>query len=106
MVTIIDAVERNNSKGETFTSLILTGGIEFTKNKQGKHYATYRKASLPSTLTLAMAKSLIGTKMPGCIKKVPSEPYLFKTHTGEEIEISFSYEYSEEGETLAEAVFS
>ena len=106
MITIIDAVERKNSKDETFVALILAGGIEMVKSQAGKFYATVRKASVPSTLTLAVAKTMLGEKMPGSIVKQPCEPYMFATKSGEEIELSFTYEYSESAENVTEAVFS
>jgi len=69
MVTVIDAVERKNSKGEPFTAFILTGGVEMVKSQKGKFYATVRKASVPSTIDISMAKRVIGQKMPGSIIK-------------------------------------
>ncbi|MBK9282763.1 MAG: hypothetical protein IPM51_00405 [Sphingobacteriaceae bacterium] len=105
MVTIIDAVERKNSKDEVFTSFILSGGVEMVKSQKGKFYATTRKASVPCTLSLKVAKQMIGQKMTGSIIKKVCAPYLFKTQSGEEIEIEFTYEYSEEGTTIEESVF-
>jgi hypothetical protein len=106
MIIIEGVAERKNQKGETFVSLLLTGNVEMVKNKKGGFYATVRKASVPSTISLVAAKSLIGTKMPGTIKKVPCEAYMFKTQSGEEVEIDFTYEYSEEAENVAETIFS
>lgn len=105
MVTVIDAVERKNSKGETFTALILTGGVEMVKSQNGKFYATVRKASVPSTLEQSLAKRMIGQKMPGLIIKKPCEPYPYKTQSGEEIEIDFTYEYSAEAGSVEESIF-
>jgi hypothetical protein len=105
MVTVIDAVERKNSMGETFTAFILTGGVEMVKSQKGKFYATIRKASVPSTLAFGMAKRLIGEKMPGSIIKKPCEAYPFKTQEGDEIELSFTYEYSEQGSSMEESIF-
>lgn len=105
MVTVIDAVERKNSTGEVFTAFILTGGVEMIKSQKGKFYATVRKASVPSTLTLAIAKKLIGQQMPGSIIKQPCEPYPYKTQSGEEIELCFTYEYSEQATSMEESVF-
>ncbi|MGE0567071.1 MAG: hypothetical protein AB7O73_03915 [Bacteroidia bacterium] len=106
MITIIDAVERSNSNGEKFVSLILTGGLEMVKSASGKFYATARKASVPCTLELKVAKTMIGTKMPGNIVKRPCEPYIYTTPKGEEIELSFTYEYTETNSELEEALFS
>lgn len=105
MVTVIDALERANSQNEKFTALILSGGLELVKSdKSGKFYATVRKASIPSTLELAHAKSMVGSKIPGTIKRVPCEPYEFKTDSGEEILLEFTYEYVEDENNVAETV--
>jgi hypothetical protein len=104
MITIIDVAERKNSAGETFTALILAGSVEMIKSMTGRFYATTRKASVPSTLSLAHAKSLIGTKMPGSIIKVPCEPYVYTTKSGDQITLDFSYSYSEQTST-EEALF-
>ena len=106
MITIIDAVERKNSKGETFVSLILSGGIEFVKSKAGKFYGTVRKASIPSTLKLEHAKQIIGEKINGMIVKVPCPPYMFKTQSGEEIQLDWNYQYTDEAASFSEEVFN
>jgi hypothetical protein len=106
MITIIDCAERKNQQGETFVALILSGGVEFVKSKQGKFYATSRKASIPSTLDLKLAKLMIGQQMPGTIVRKPVEPYLFTTATGEQVELDFTYEYSEQASNFTETVFN
>ncbi|HWY11171.1 MAG TPA: hypothetical protein VN026_07600 [Bacteroidia bacterium] len=106
MITIISAVERKNSKEETFVALILSGDVEMVKSQKGKFYATTRKASVPSTLTLELAKKMIGQRMNGQIVKKPCEPYLYATDKGEEIELDFTYEYIDNPENLTEEVFS
>lgn len=106
MITIIDAVERKNSNEETFTALILSGDVEMVKSKQGKFYATTRKASVPSTLSLDLARKMIGQRMPGQIIRKPCEPYMYTTQSGEEIELDFTYEYTDEAANLAETIFS
>jgi hypothetical protein len=104
MITIIDAVERKNSKGETFTSLILSGGVEMVKSQNNKFYATVRKCSVPSTLDLPVAKSMIGEKMSGSIIKKPCEPYIYTTPKGEDIELEFTYEFVQETSNYAETI--
>lgn len=106
MVTVIDAVERKNSTGEAFTAFILTGGVEMVKSQKGKFYATVRKASVPSTLELAVAKRLIGQKMPGSIVKKLCDPYPYKAQDGTEIMLGFTYEYSEVATSMEESVFN
>lgn len=106
MITIIDAVERKNSKQESFVALILSGNVEMVRSQNGKFYATTRKASVPSTLSLDLAKKMVGQKMNGQIIKKPCEPYMYTTDKGEEIELDFTYEYTDEAANLTEEVFS
>ena len=105
MVTIIDAVQRKNSNGEAFTALILSGGVEMVKSQKGKFYATTRKASVPSTMDISIAKQMVGQRLGGSILKKVCEPYLFKTQGGETIELDFTYEYSDEATSMEESVF-
>jgi hypothetical protein len=42
--------------------------------------------------------------MNGSIVKLQCDPYLYKTTEGEEIELTFTYEYSEESGSFSEAV--
>ncbi len=106
MITISNAVERKNSDGETFVALILTGQVEMVKSKQGKFYATVRKASVPSTLDIELAKGMIGQKMNGMIIKKPCDPYMYTTQSGEEIELEWTYEYTDQAANFSEEVFS
>ncbi len=106
MVTVIEAVERKNSNGDAFTALILTGGVEMVKSQKGKYYATARKASVPSTIDLNIAKRMVGQQMPGSIIKKLCDPYKYKTQSGEEIEIDFTYEYNEVATSIEESVFN
>jgi hypothetical protein len=106
MIIISDVAERKNSKGENFVALILTGSVEMIKSKiGGKFYATVRKASVPSTLSLKLAKQVIGTRIQGMIVKKPCTPYMFKTQSGEEIELDWTYEYTDDAANLTEEVF-
>ena len=105
MVTVTSYAVRENSEGEKFIALILNGGVEAVKSQQtGKFYITSRKCSIPSTLSEDHAKALIGTQMPGTIQRVPCEPYEFITDSGDNIELDFSYEYSDEAESIVESI--
>jgi hypothetical protein len=106
MVTIIDVAERKNAKEETFIALILSSGVEMVKSKAGKFYASTKKASVPCTLSLQVAKTMIGQKMPGNIIKIPSETYSYTAKNGDTVDIDFTYEYSDEATNMAESVFS
>src|SRR5664279_1335609 len=86
------------SDGREFLALDLQGDIEMVQSMEtGNFYATVRKASIPSTLTEQMAKELIGTKLPGVIKRVWSEPYDFTIPgTNEVIQLQHRYVYEPE----------
>ena len=108
MVTIIDAVKRVNKDGESFHALILQGGIELVKSQEsGRFYATAKKASITSTFDEQTAKSLIGQKIPGSVKKTTCEPYEFTVkETGEVVTLSHRWEYTKEGELMEERILS
>jgi hypothetical protein len=86
------------SDGKEFISLDLQGDVEMVQSMEtGNFYATVRKASIPSTFSEDTAKGLIGTKMPGIIKRVESIPYDYKVaETGEVIKLAHRYEYQPE----------
>jgi len=97
MVIISNAIMRQNNKGESFTSLILTGGVEMVTSKTtGKLYARTKKASIPSTLDPETAKMMVGQKLDGNIVKVACEEYDFTGEDGETITLDYRYEYEEE----------
>lgn len=108
MVTIIDAVKRVNKDGESFNALILQGGIELVKSQEsGRFYATAKKASITSTFDEQTAKSLIGQKIPGSVKKTTCEPYEFTVkETGEVVTLTHRWEYTKEAESMEERILS
>lgn len=85
MVTIIDYKTFEKEDGEKFHSLIVQGGLEAVKSKEtGQTYFTAKTARVPSTLDEITCKGLIGTEIPGTIKKVEVEPYeIINPNTGE-----------------------
>ena len=107
MVRIVNYAERHNAMGEAFYALILQSGIEMVKsNTTGRYYATAKQASVTSTFDEEACRRLVGSEIPGSIKKVPCEAHEFAVpETGEVITISSRWEYVKEGETLEENVF-
>lgn len=95
MVTISNFKAATNAEGDEFMMLELMGGVESVQSKEtGKFYLTARKTYVSSTFDKAMCQSLIGTKMPGSIKRVDVDPYPYIIkETGEEITLSHQYEY-------------
>src|ERR1019366_9504862 len=83
---------------KTFIALELQGDIEMVQSLEtGNFYATARKASVTSTFSEDTAKGLIGTKMPGVIKRVASDPYDYTVvETGEVIKLAHKYEFQPE----------
>ena len=108
MITIIDYKERKNAMDESFFALIITGGVSMIQSKEtGNYYATSNKASITSTFDEQTCKDLVGTKLPGNITKVPSEPYSFVIEqTGEEVTLDYRWQYEPEHQNETEkAVF-
>ena len=98
MVKVTDVAVRKASGSErTFVVLMLSGGLEIvTSQATGKQYATIRKCSLPCTFEEPLARTLIGTELPGSIVRVPCEPYAYtSTSTGEVMMLNFTYGYQE-----------
>jgi len=95
MVTIINYALSESKEGKPFVSLKLQGDIELVQSLEtGKFYATTRRCSITSTFDEATAKSLIGEKLPGRIKRSQCEPYDFTVpETGEVISLAHTYEY-------------
>ncbi|UZH56329.1 hypothetical protein JRG66_05550 [Salinimicrobium tongyeongense] len=76
MVTIVDFKSFENEDGKTFHSLVVQGGLEAVKSKETNNvYFTAKTALVSSTFDERTCKELIGTKMPGLIKRVEVEPY-------------------------------
>ncbi|HVX27195.1 MAG TPA: hypothetical protein VHB70_12680 [Parafilimonas sp.] len=104
MVTIKNYALRESKEGKKFITLELQGDVELVQSMEtGNFYATVRKCSITSTFDEATAKSLIGTKMPGSIKRVETEAYDFTVpETGEVIKLAHSWQYVPE-ETEAQS---
>ena len=85
MVTIITYKSYEREDGENFYALIVQGGLEAIKSKEtGQNYFTAKTAQVPCTFDENTCKSLIGTQIPGTIKKIEVEPYEYPDpHTGE-----------------------
>ncbi|MDZ7741194.1 MAG: hypothetical protein U5Q03_05435 [Bacteroidota bacterium] len=101
MVKITDFKEVTNREGETFYSLILTGGLEMVKSKEtGSFYATAKTARVTSTFSKEYCESIISSSIPGVIKWVECEEYEYTVQeTGEVIRLSHRWEYFPEAET-------
>ena len=98
MVTVIDYHVRQSKDGKNFISLTLQGNIEMVQSMEtGKFYATARKCSVTSTFDEQTASALVGSKMPGIIKRVEASPYDYAIpETGEVIKLAHKYEYAPE----------
>jgi hypothetical protein len=98
MVRIINYQKRTTEEGKEFFTLELQGGVEIVKSQEtGKNYMTARKASMSCTFDEATCISLIGTELPGSVKKVACEDYSYTIKdTGEIITLSHRFEYVEQ----------
>ncbi|MBL7887065.1 MAG: hypothetical protein JNJ52_09975 [Flavobacterium sp.] len=102
MVTIVDYKSFERENGEKFFGLVVQGGIEAVKSQQtGKTYFTARTVTVPTTFDESTCSGLIGTKIGGVIKKVETDPYDYTvTETGEVIQLTHSYEYMTEEDSV------
>jgi hypothetical protein len=108
MVRIVNYQKKVSEEGKVFFTLELQGGIEMVKSVQsGKFYLTARKVSMSTTFDENVCQSLIGTELPGEVKKVNCEPYEYTIKdTGEMITLTHRYEYFNGEETPAKAEMS
>lgn len=95
MVRISNYIKRTTEEGKDFFVLELQGGVEIVKSQEtGKSYMTARKASMSCTFDELTCQSLIGTELPGSVKKVQCEEYSYTIKdTGEVITLSHRFEY-------------
>ena len=98
MVRIVNYQKRTTEDGKEFFTLELQGGIEIVKSQEtGKSYMTARKASMSCTFDELTCQSLIGTELPGSVRKVECEEYEYTIKdTGEVITLSHRFEYVEQ----------
>ncbi|RIJ48761.1 hypothetical protein D1614_09540 [Maribellus luteus] len=93
-VIVVDAVERVNSQGTQFTALIVQSDLEIVTSSNGNLYASVKKASLPCTVELEIAKrTLIGKELPGCIQKVEVPPFEHVNSDGEIVHLNHRWQY-------------
>ena len=98
MVRISNYIKRTTEEGKSFFVLELQGGVEVVKSQEtGKNYMTARKASMSCTFDELTCQSLIGTELPGSVKKVDCEAYQYTIKdTGEVITLSYRFDYVEQ----------
>jgi hypothetical protein len=78
MVRIVNYQKRTTEEGKEFFTLELQGGIEVVKSQEtGKLYMTARKANMSCTFDELTCQSLIGTELPGSVRKVECEEYSY-----------------------------
>ena len=102
MVRITNYQRRTTEQGKEFFTLELQGGIEIVKSQEtGKSYMTAKKASMSCTFDELTCQSLIGTELPGAVKKLQCEEYAYTIReTGEVITLSHRYEYTDTEEPV------
>ena len=105
MVRIVNYQTKKTEQGKLFYVLELQGGIEIVKSQEtGKSYMTARKASMSCTFDELTCQSLIGTELPGSVKKVQCEEYSYTIKdTGEVITLNHRFEYVDTEEAVPTA---
>jgi hypothetical protein len=96
MVRISNYIKRTTEQGKEFLTLEVQGGVEIVKSQEtGKNYMTARKASMSCTFDELTCQSLIGTELPGSVKKVECDAYEYTIKdTGEVITLNHRVEKS------------
>jgi hypothetical protein len=85
MVTIVNYKSYEKEDGRKFYALVVQGGLEAVKSKEtGQAYFTAKTAQVSCTFDEETCKSLVGTKIPGSVKKVKVDAYEYANSvTGE-----------------------
>ena len=99
MVTVTNFVPRTRKDGTTFIALEISGGLEIIQSSNtGKFYASVKKTTIPSTFDENIAKTLIGSQIPGNIVRIQVDQYDYvNKRTGEIMKLQHSYSYQPEG---------
>jgi len=107
MVTISGYAEREACDGKKFYSLTLQGGLEMILSEEtGNYYASSKKTSITSTFDEKTCQSLVGTKLPGKITRIASEPFDYKIkETGEIIKLNHRWACDPNEKSLEEIVY-
>lgn len=102
MVTIVDYKTYQKEDGSEFHAVIVQGGLETVKSKETERtYLTARTAKVPCTFNEETCKSLIGTQLPGSIRKVDVAAYDYTNpQTGEMLTLTHRYEFIGEEESI------
>jgi hypothetical protein len=105
MVKIVDFKVNQTEEGKEFCSLIVQGGLEAVKSKEtNRTYLTARTARVSCTFNEATCKTLVGSDLPGEVKKVEVDPYEYKVEsTGEIVTLTHRFEYLSEEEAVVQA---
>ena len=95
MVTIVGVTKKMSSKTNLeFNLLNLLGSPEVLLSRAtGKPYLSARKATLACNMDEVMAKSLIGTTLPGEIQEQECKPFDLTLPTGKKIKVSRTFQY-------------
>ncbi len=106
MVTVTGVETRENSKGEAFAVLILSGDLQIVISKTtGNPYATVNKISIACTFPEDVAKLMVGKQLPGEIQRVECEHYQYISKTtGEVVTLNHRYTYNPNPTNLVETV--
>ena len=99
MVTVTNFVPRTRKDGTTFIALEISGGLELIQSSSsGSFYATVKKTTIPSTFDENIAKTLIGSQIPGNVVRIQVEQYDYiNKRTGEVMKLQHSYSFQPEG---------
>lgn len=99
MVTVNSFATKQKRDGSSFVLLELIGGLEIVQSTNtGAYYGTVRKCNLPTTFTEEVAKTFVGSSLPGNIERVECDPYSFTNpRTGEVMMLAHTYAYRNEG---------
>jgi hypothetical protein len=104
MVKIVGYKKKRNESGNKFLVLNLEGELTFNRSAEtGAVFASALKTNVVANMSEDSCKALIGTEIPGCIKKIQTEPYQYVTPNGETKLLDYKFEFFPEEQEVVNA---
>ena len=102
MVRITKVTKKKNKNDKPFCIIEVEGSCEVVFSKStGQAFAQIKKAKIFSNESYASCSLLVGSTLPGEIKKVSCEPYSFKIRGSEKsVTLDYRYQYVEESDFI------
>ena len=102
MLTVTNYQKRISKEGKEYLTLEIQGGLEMIQSQtKGRFYAAVRKSIVTTTFGENVAKTLIGSQIPGKIVRTECDPYEYTIqNTGEVVTLAHRWSYQPENSAV------